>query len=378
MARISSNRIEIKTRYPTCYKKSKYLFHGTRIYLTPSFSSYLSLHLSSLIFDFGCEMRFHILGTGAIGCHVASVLRPRHPITLLLRSNAAVKTFKEQNNNSVTYARTNQQPIKVEGFDAEPVGPSLQSPIEALFVSTKSQHAVEAVRSVQPRLSRSSTLVLLQNGMGLAEELLDKLWPVKEAAPSIIIGVNRHAIERVAPFSVVHHSGWDDQEGGLMLGAMPHSVPENATKVLDAVAQFEEFNSKIFPWEELRRRMMRKLVVNASINPVAALLGVRNGALHDNPGADALLHAVCQEAHALLPELDTTADELFDMVRKTVVIAANNTCSTLQDLQANRLTEVDYINGYLLKLARDRNIAAPVNEYLTNMIHAKERVLGAK
>ncbi|CDH57812.1 2-dehydropantoate 2-reductase [Lichtheimia corymbifera JMRC:FSU:9682] len=323
-------------------------------------------------------MRFHILGTGAIGCHVASVLRPRHPITLLLRSNAAVKAFKEEKNSTVIYNRSDKQPIKVSGFDAEPVGSSLQSPIEALFVATKSQHAVDAVRSVQPRLSRSSTLVLLQNGMGLAEELLDKLWPSTETAPSIIIGVNRHAIERMEPFSVTHYSGWDDQEGGLMLGSMPHSVPENTTKVLDAIAHFEEFNCKIFPWEELRRRMMRKLVVNASINPVAALLGVKNGALHDNPGAEALLRGVCQEAHALLPELNTTADELMDMVQKTVVIAGGNSCSTLQDLRAKRLTEVDYINGYLLKLARDRGIAAPVNEYLTNMIHAKERVLGAK
>ncbi|KAI7885368.1 2-dehydropantoate 2-reductase [Lichtheimia hyalospora FSU 10163] len=323
-------------------------------------------------------MRFHILGTGAIGCHVASVLRPRHPITLLLRSNAAVKAFKEEKNSTVTYYRYDKQPIKVEGFDAEPVGDSLHSPIDALFVATKSQHAVEAVRSVQPRLSRSSTLVLLQNGMGLAEELLDQLWPNRQVAPSMIVGVNRHAILREEPFSVIHYSGWDDQEGGLMLGAMPHSVPENTTKVLDAIAQFDEFNAKIYPWEEQRRRMMRKLVVNASINPVAALLDVKNGALRDNPGAEALLRGVCQECHILLPELNTTAEELIDMVRKTVDIAANNTCSTLQDIRAKRLTEIDYINGYLLKLARERNIAAPVNEYLTNMIHAKERVLEAK
>lgn len=327
-------------------------------------------------------MRFHILGTGAIGGHIASVLRPRMPVTLLLRSKNAVNDFESLYRNTISYTRSDKGRSEVTGFDAESLTGDNINPIETLVVATKAQHAVDAVRSVQQRLTPKSTLVLLQNGMGVAEELLETLWPKAAAAntsrPSFIVGVNRHSVERVKPFDIVHCSGWNDPEGGLMLGTMPHSNQELTQKVCKVFADIPELNTHIYDWQELRRRMMRKLVVNAGLNPIAAILDSRNGELLQNPNGQALLRGVCAEAAQILTELNATAEELVELVQAMLKNAASNYCSTAQDMKAKRLTEVDYINGYLVRLARERNIPAPTNEFLVNMVHAKEHILGSK
>lgn len=332
-------------------------------------------------------MRFHILGTGAIGGHIASVLRPRMPVTLLLRSKNAVHDFEQRYRNTITYTRSDKGRSEIVGFDAESLhGDNNNNPIETLVVATKAQHAVDAVRSVQQRLTPQSTLVLLQNGMGLAEELLETLWPNKVTTaaaggnnrPSFIVGVNRHSVERVKPFDIVHCSGWNDPEGGLMLGAMPHSNQTLTDKVCKVFADIPELNTHVYDWQELRRRMMRKLVVNAGLNPIAAILESRNGELLHNPNGQALLRGVCAEAAQILTELNATAEELVELVQGMLKTAAGNYCSTVQDMKAKRLTEVDYINGYLVRLARERNIPAPTNEFLVHMVHAKEHILGSK
>ena len=274
-------------------------------------------------------MRFHILGTGAIGGHIASVLRPRMPVTLLLRSNNAVHDFEQRYRNTITYTRSDKGPSEIVGFDAESLnGNNNNNPIETLVVATKAQHAIDAVRSVQQRLTPTSTLVLLQNGMGLAEELLETLWPKVTAAdasrPSFIVGVNRHSVERVKPFDIVHCSGWNDPEGGLMLGAMPHSNQVIANNVCKVFADIPELNTHVYDWQELRRRMMRKLVVNAGLNPIAAILESRNGELLHNPNGQALLRGVCAEAAQILTELNATAEELVELVQGMLKTAGGN------------------------------------------------------
>ncbi|KAI8137364.1 2-dehydropantoate 2-reductase [Fennellomyces sp. T-0311] len=320
-------------------------------------------------------MRFHILGTGAIGCHIATELRARHPVTLLLRSQRAVQDFRNRN-NEITYKRADMKPRQVVGFDAVAMGNAMPN-IETLVVATKATHAVDAVRTVKPYLTPLSTLVLLQNGMGVADEILQSLWPNTKEVPSVVIGVNRHAVERLQHFSIQHNSGWNDPAGGLVLGAMNHSKASQVKPVLSAFAEIPEMNAHVVDWPELQRKMMRKLVVNAAINPIAGILDCHNGELLRNPWGMQVSRQVCKEAAEVLTELNTNTDELYQMIVDMLTISKNNRCSTVQDFRAKRLTELDFINGYLCQLAKERNVDVPTNQFLLDMAHAKERIMGS-
>ncbi|KAI9499632.1 ketopantoate reductase PanE/ApbA C terminal-domain-containing protein [Zychaea mexicana] len=341
-------------------------------------------------------MRVHVLGAGSVGCFVASELRARqHNVTLILRSRSAVQEFRNRYQSAITFRRVDRpDPVILRGFDAVSIGDSssLTEPVSALVVTTKSQHALAAVRSIKPHLSRSSSLVLLQNGMGVADELLGKLWPINgnlddsksddEYAellrPSIIVGVNKHATRRLEPFSVKHSSGWDGLNEGMSLGPMPGASNEIVQPLMQAFAECPGLNVALVQWPELRKRLMRKLVVNGSINAVAALLECTNESLLDNPYGLQLLRGVSKEASQVLTELNATEDELYDSVYNTLVVSGPYHCSTVQDVLAQRKTEIEYINGYLCRLGRERNVPVPLNEFLVKMVHAKECRIGAK
>ncbi|KAG0739374.1 hypothetical protein G6F57_009928 [Rhizopus arrhizus] len=318
-------------------------------------------------------MNVHILGTGAIGCHIASVLkRNNHNVTLLLRSKSHLEDFRNRG-NTITY-RWQGKTEYISGFEANVVKEQT-NPITSLVLATKAPHTLNAFSSVAPYLSTSSTVLLLQNGMGSADELIKSHWS-KTKSSSVLVGVNRHAIERLAPYDICHHSGYLTDES-LVIGQHPASSATSNNKLAEVIAGIPEFRAKYLPWEQVYMRMLKKLFINASINSVATVLGSRNKCVL-NPYGETLLRAICEETYEVFKD-DLPGEDfksIMKMVSDIAIEARENTCSTLQDIQNGRLTEVDYINGYICKVGKERNINTTTNQNMVNLIHAKEILCG--
>lgn len=114
-----------------------------------------------------------------------------------------------------------------------------------------------------------------------------------------------------------------------------------------------------------------KLLVNCVINPLTGLLGVRNGELPEDPVRLRLMRAVHAEALAVLSASGYTPDgreweRLLDVCRRT----AGNRSSMLADIEAGRPTEIEAINGGIVRMARKSGLAAPLNEALAALIGA--------
>jgi 2-dehydropantoate 2-reductase len=298
-------------------------------------------------------------------------------VTLMLRSEEHLEDFKKRH-CTITY-RTKDKHIPVEGFDAATALTNAQDPIDTLVVSTKSHYTVKALAPFASRLTPSSTVLLLQNGMGVSDELMEKLWPSPSASPRIFIGVNRNAVERVAPYEIIHHSGYQEKSS-LMIGEFPtssSSAPSQPNAFADMLTSIPELNCVIMPWDQIKIKMIHKLVINMGINSIATVLNFKNKGLsyNDNPAAMRLMKNVCDESYAVLKDdlpQDESAEKLLGYVLQILSIVGENTCSTLQDLRANNLTEIDYLNGYVCKRGKALNIPTPVNQTLVDLIHAKE------
>ncbi|GAN01754.1 2-dehydropantoate 2-reductase [Mucor ambiguus] len=318
-------------------------------------------------------MSIHVLGTGAVGCHIASVLKSNKlPVTLLLRSQSHLNDFRSRQ-NTIIY-RSQGHTSKIAGFEASVVGDTTdRAPIQSLIVATKGHHTLKALAPMASRLTAQSTILLLQNGMGVAEELMESLWP-NSTPPAIFVGVNRHAVERMGPYDITHHSGYADPDA-LRIGRFSDANAAQPELVSKLVA-IPELNAAQLPWNQVLVKMYKKLVINACINAVASVLMCKNigNIKNGNPSGIALMRSICQEAHDVFKDdlPGETVDSLMDMVLACNRETGENVCSTLQDIRSKNLTEIDYLNGYICKKGQERGIDVRYNQAMVYIIHAKE------
>jgi 2-dehydropantoate 2-reductase len=120
-------------------------------------------------------------------------------------------------------------------------------------------------------------------------------------------------------------------------------------------------------------RIWSKLTINAVINPLTAILRVKNGDLLLSPWVRSLMNDLYQETRMvatakgiLLP------DELWDTMLSVCEATSLNHSSMLQDIEQSRRTEIDYINGSLVKMAKDLNLEIPTHQTVYHLVKALE------
>ena len=133
---------------------------------------------------------------------------------------------------------------------------------------------------------------------------------------------------------------------------------------------------------ELIRARIEKLVVNAMINPLSVIFNRKNGQLFNQPAIAHLMRLLLSEALVVirsLPELASvpyldshfSASKLENIVRHVAEGTATNTSSMLQDIMAGRETEIDYINGYIIRKGEQLGIDCPHNRRVVQMVKHK-------
>ncbi|KAJ1950187.1 2-dehydropantoate 2-reductase (Ketopantoate reductase) (KPA reductase) (KPR) [Linderina macrospora] len=271
------------------------------------------------------------------------------------------------------------------------------SPIKQLVVTTKAQDTLEAFGSVKHRLDAQSTVVLLQNGMGTYEALQKECYPPQRQqsagqVPAFVVGTNSHGCLRTDERFEMHHTAMAQCAFAVRpsLANPPPPLPVSALDMLTALSELP-LSASIINWSDLHLQLLLKLAANATINPVTALTDSRNGYLAPPPegtpecrelvGAQemrSLLGSACQEIAAIyaraLPHLhdQLTGQRIEEYVVHVASVTARNRSSMLQDVSAGRQTEVDWINGYLVRLGQQHGVPTPINSLLYTLVKLKE------
>ena len=126
--------------------------------------------------------------------------------------------------------------------------------------------------------------------------------------------------------------------------------------------------------EDARGAQWRKLIFNAASNAIAALTGRTHGQVAEPPTRE-LAWAVMAEGRAVADAqgiaLDMSPEELFDHAARKDV-AYGHKPSMLQDVEAGRETEIDFLNGAIVAFGERYGVDAPLNRVLTQLIKGKE------
>jgi 2-dehydropantoate 2-reductase len=234
-------------------------------------------------------------------------------------------------------------------------------PCELGIVGVKSMDTRAAIEQTAHAFAHGA-VCSVQNGAG-NEEI------VAELVPEVIRGTTFPAGHVIEP----GHVGWDTK-GDTHIGPFePRPAPMEKVRALaDACTRA---GLPTHALEDARGAQWRKLVFNAASNAIAALTGLTHGRIAELPTTRELAWQVMAEGRAVADAqgivLDMAPEELFDFAARKEV-AYDHKPSMLQDVEAGRPTEIDFLNGAIVAFGERHGVDAPLNRALTALVKGLE------
>ena len=258
----------------------------------------------------------------------------------------------------------------VDGFAVATDASKVEGKFDAVLLTVKSFDTAAMAAAVRPLLRDDGFAISLQNGLGNVEAAEAVLGAPRTLGARVIFGA-----EVRAPGSV-HVSVIADPNavGSLASGA-------DARREAAARAWAWRFDDAGIPsvyTDDLPSRLWAKVLYNAALNPLGALLGVHYGALPERPQTKAIMDDVIEEAFrvaladgAKFP-WSTADDYRREFYDRLVPATYHHRPSMLQDLEAGRRTEIEAINGEVIRRGTRHGIATPVNTTLMRLVQLRE------
>jgi 2-dehydropantoate 2-reductase len=301
-------------------------------------------------------VKIAIVGTGAIGCLFGAVLaKSGRQVCLVGRARDEVEAIKKR---GVLVERDGgSESVKVPAF----LGPSEAGEADLVIVAVKAYDTAAAAQTVASLLSKGGAALTLQNGIGSAETLAEKIGEGR-----VLCGTTAQGSNVVAP-GHIRHAG----AGETLLGEMDGSLSRRAEEIAAALTGGGIPAKAV---ENAPGHVWLKLLINAAINPLTAIFRVRNGALLDLPGAAEIMQKAVAEAEAVARarRIKIPCDDVMKKVREVCRATGGNISSMLQDVRAGRRTEVEYINGAVARLGAEASVPTPHNDFLAAVVRAIE------
>ena len=236
---------------------------------------------------------------------------------------------------------------------------------ELVIVLVKSWATGESVKPLRSHLTRDAVVLTQQNGLGNAAQLRSALLH-DGVRPHVWLGVTTQAAIRTEPGAVTHTG-----EGITVIGRKSSEVNTRLRQIATTLSGANIPTSAV---DDIHRWVWRKLAVNAAINPVTALAGVPNRAVRDNQDLQDACQLLASEATAVANARGLALDtqEILNAVNEVATATGDNRSSMLVDLENDLRTEIDAINGAIVREARRRGVEVPANQLVTSLIRARE------
>ncbi len=293
-------------------------------------------------------MKVVVMGAGAVGCYFGALLAKAGHEVVLIGRPAHVDAIRS--NGLLLERASGQERIKLGASTAAAsvAGAGL------VLVCVKSGDTGEAGSQMAPHLAPEAMIVSLQNGVGNAQRLAEQLGrPVFPAAVYV-------AADMAGAGHVRHHG-----RGELVIGTGERG--EELAALLRAAGIPTELSG------EVESVLWTKLVLNCAYNALSAITRQPYGALLAVEGTEALIRNVLTECEAVAAACGITLPEgQAQSVLAAARTMASQMSSTAQDLIRGRPTEIDYLNGYVVRLGAEHGVATPVNQALTVIVKILE------
>ncbi|HEV3410333.1 MAG TPA: 2-dehydropantoate 2-reductase [Chthoniobacterales bacterium] len=291
-------------------------------------------------------MHIIVVGAGAIGSLYGAKLARDNEVTLIARPAHA--------------SAINAHGLTIEGLEPQTVHVPAATRVERIepdaliLVTTKVPATAAALAPIAALVRDDTTVVSLQNGLGSETLVRDAL------------GGRGVVLRGITQFGAIF-----ERPGAIRYMVAGYTILEQHERSpkLAQTMNAAGLDSRISP--DIAADVWQKLIFNCVVNPITAMIGCEVGGI-TNPGLDPLKHLVISECLGVAAAEGISFEIDFLARINEVYAGSQNIVSMLQDLRHRRPTEIDYLNGAIVRLAPKHGIETPVNASLTNIIKAME------
>ena len=301
-------------------------------------------------------MRTVIMGAGAMGSLFGGLIASSGEEVWLvdvwkehvdaLRSKGLMIEEKGQVKNIPVQATT----------DASSIG---KADLVILFVKT--YHTEKAVSDALAFERDNTAFLTLQNGLANEDVISRQVNRGK-----VLLGVTNQGATLLGP-GKIRHGGW----GKTYLGELDGQVTDRIRKIAQV---FQRAGIETEVSSAIQHLVWDKLLINIGINALAAVTGIKNGELLDHPETVTLMDALVCEAVEVARRKGIPIEGIpIERVKAVAEATKANRCSMGQDLDHKRKTEIDVINGAVVREAERLGVAVPYNRMITNLVKVIEK-----
>ncbi len=293
-------------------------------------------------------MNIAVMGAGAVGCYYGGMLaRAGHAVTLIGRRQ------------HVDAVRRDGLFMDTQSFRAH-VPMAASTEVEAVrgaklvLFCVKSMDTESAAAQIAPHLQPDALVLGLQNGVDNAERL--KAVLPHEVCPAVVYV----ATEMAGPGHVKHHG-----RGELVIG--PTAASEGLVTLLAGAGVPVQISDNVVG------ALWAKLIVNCAYNALSAVSQLPYGRLVAVDGVDAVMRDVVEECIAVARgEGVTVPGDMWEAVERIAGTMPTQLSSTAQDLARGKRSEIDHLNGYVVRRGEALGIAVPANRVLHALVKLLE------
>jgi 2-dehydropantoate 2-reductase len=315
-------------------------------------------------------MRVLVMGAGAIGSVFGGFLAEAGHAVALVGRDPHMRQIREggllvtgiwgEHRVKIDRCFVSTEALRGEVFDL-------------VLVTVKSHDTAAVARAAAPLLHGESLVVSLQNGLGNVEKIAEAVGWERTVAGMVIFGVEHHRPGRVTvtvQADIVRLGSWDGRVDDARIVAL-------ARLLTDAGITAEHS-------PEIQRYVWNKVFYNCALNPLATVLGSTYGFLLTTEPTRRIMERVIDEAYQVAWAaradlfLPTPEQYLRHLFENLIPPTAAHHPSMLQDIQKGKRTEIDALNGAIVRLGREHSIVCRTNETLTDLIHVLETTKGER
>ncbi|HEX5388733.1 MAG TPA: ketopantoate reductase family protein [Burkholderiaceae bacterium] len=294
-------------------------------------------------------LRVAVIGAGAVGCFYGGMLaRAGHAVTLIGRAQH-VQVFERDGLRMQTLSFDEQVPVAASTEAAAVAG------ADVVLFAVKSPDTEATGEQMRSHLKAGALVLCLQNGVDNAERLRAVLPDVDVAAAVVYV-----ATEMTGPGHLRHHG-----RGELVIE--PSAGSARLAQALMAAGVPTEISDNV------RGALWVKLILNCAYNALCALGKLPYGPLVQRPGVREVMADVVAECRAVAAADGVTLPGDVDLaVRRIAETMPTQHSSTAQDLMRGKPTEIDHLNGYVMRRGADLGVPTPVNRVLWTLVKLAE------